>query len=104
MRQAVIFGAAILLTAGVLSFEPLSSATIHGPSGAVISATDGYGVNECLTDGDACGSLVAEGWCQSNGYRRLVAYRKADAADATTASETLISDDNGRSVVISCGS
>ena len=102
MRQAVIFGAGILVSAGLLSYEPLSSAPISGPSQAVISTTDGYGVSECLTSGDACGLLVAQSWCRSNGYDRLAAIRPASADDVTSALGTLVTDENGGSVVISC--
>ena len=105
MRQAVMWGAGILVSAGLLSYEPLSSAAVQGPSSAVISAGDGYGISECLTSGEACGSLVALSWCQSNGYHRLVAYRKANAEDITGSVGTLLADDkSGDSVIINCGS
>jgi hypothetical protein len=114
MRPAVIWGAGILVSAGLLSVVPLSSASMQGPilrgtvvqgeGSSVISAGDGYGIGECLTSGDACGSLVALSWCQANGYSRLVAYRKADAEDVTGTVGTLLTDDNGGSVVINCGS
>ena len=104
MRQAIMWGAGILVSAGLLAYEPLASAPTHGPSRAVVSANDGYGVSECLTSGDACGALVAQGWCQSNGYRRLVAYRKANPEDVTGSVGTLVSGDDGHSVVINCGS
>jgi hypothetical protein len=102
MRQAVIFGAGILVSAGLLSYEPLSSAPIAGPSQAVISTADGYGVSECLASGDACGPLVAQSWCQSNGYNRLAAIRPANTEDMTNAPGTVITDKNGSSVVITC--
>jgi hypothetical protein len=104
MRQAVMWGAGLLISVGILSYEPLSSATIQGPSHAVISASDGYGISECLTSGDACGALVARSWCQSNGYGRLIAYRKADPEDVTGATGALVSGEDGGSVVINCGS
>jgi hypothetical protein len=99
-----MWGAGVLVSVGMLSYEPLSSAPIQGPSHAVISASDGYGVSECLTSGEACGALVAQGWCQSNGYRRLIAYRKASPEDVTGAIGTLITGDDGGAVVINCGS
>jgi len=100
-----MWGAGILITAGLLAYEPLSSAAVQGPSQAVIVGGDGYGVSECLTSGAACGSLVAQGWCRSNGYRRLIAYRKASSKDVTDATGTLMTDDKGsNSVVIDCGS
>ena len=105
MRHLVMWGAGILVSAGLLSFAPLSSAETHSPSSAVIVDNDGYGVNECLTDGGACGSLVAQSWCHSNGFARLVAYRKASPEDITGAVGTLVTDDrSGASVIINCGS
>ncbi|MFI5013558.1 MAG: hypothetical protein ACHQAY_14540 [Hyphomicrobiales bacterium] len=104
MRQAVLWGAGILLSAGLLSFQPLSSTTIPGPDRAVIEAGDGYGISECLTSGEACGSAVALSWCQSNGYQRVLSYRKAVAEDVTGAIGRLVADDNGPAVVIDCGS
>jgi hypothetical protein len=78
---------------------------LQGPSHAGIVAGDGYGVNECLTSGEACGSLVAQSWCESNGFRRLVAYRKASPEDITGATGTLVTDEkSGQSVIINCGS
>ena len=102
MRKAVIFGAGILLSAGLLSYEPLSSAPISGPSRAVISTTDGYGVSECLTSGEACGLVVAQTWCRSNGYDRLAAIRPAKTDDLTSAIGNVVTDGNGSSVVITC--
>ena len=105
MRQMVMWGAGILMSAGLLSYEPLSSAAVRGPSEAVISAGDGYGISECLTSGEACGSLVAESWCKSNGFQYLVAYRKAKPEDIMGSSGALVTDDkSGESVVINCGS
>jgi hypothetical protein len=105
MRQLVMWGAGILMSAAVLSYGPLSSAAVHGPDPAVIVSGDGYGVDECLTSGEACGALVAQAWCKSNGFNRLISYRKARPADITSASGTLVTDSgNGHSVIINCGS
>ncbi len=68
----------------------------------MISTTDGYGVSECLTSGEACGLLVAQSWCRSNGYDRLAAIRPANAEDVTSALGTLVTNEDGSSVVISC--
>ena len=102
MRKTVVFSAGVLMSVGLLSYQSLSSATILGPRQALISTTDGYGVSECLTSGDACGRLVAESWCRSNGYDGLVAIRPAGAENGTSAGETVVTDQNGSSVVISC--
>src|SRR5262249_13754420 len=105
MRQLVMWGAGILISAGIVAYEqPLSSAAVQDSSPSVIVAGDGYGVSECLMSGDACGSLVAEGWCKSNGFSRLISYRKARSEDITDTIGTLVTDEkSGESVVINCG-
>lgn len=104
MRKAVIWAAAALVSAGLLSYEPLLSAPIQGPSQTLVQTGDGYGVSECLTSGESCGAVVARGWCQANGYARLIAYRKAKPEDATNTQGVLLAADDGNAVVINCGS
>jgi hypothetical protein len=103
MRRTVIWGAGLLLAAGLLAYGPLSAASGPGPQHVVISLGDGYGVSECLTGGEACGALVATSWCRSNGYPRVVDYRRARAEDFSETVGTILSDDAGSAVVISCG-
>jgi hypothetical protein len=103
MRKKMIWGAGFLIAAGLLAYGPLSAASGSGAREAVINLGDGYGVSECLTGGEACGALVATSWCRSNGYRRVVDYRRATAEDFAKAVGTILSDDAGGAVVISCG-
>lgn len=51
----------------------------------LIAGGDGYGATECLASGGQCGQIVANAWCNSKGYSRMVSYRVA-AKDEVTAS------------------
>lgn len=33
----------------------------------VIAAASGYGIEDCLGQGDECGQVVADAWCQAHG-------------------------------------
>ncbi|HEX8416185.1 MAG TPA: hypothetical protein VF641_01140 [Methylobacterium sp.] len=59
----------------LIAFALISSAAIgvEGPSQIektfLIPASEGYGVGECLTDGaSACGQVVANAWCEAQGF------------------------------------
>jgi hypothetical protein len=104
MRQAVMWGAGVLLAAGVLAYEPLSSAAVPGASSAVLGASSGYGIDECLANGEPCGTLVATSWCLSNGYKRLIGFHDARADEMTGAPGALVVGESGGAVIIDCGS
>lgn len=44
----------------------------------LIPAAEGYGVGECLTGGNSeCGQVVANAWCESQGYASAASYGAA---------------------------
>jgi hypothetical protein len=62
------------LLGGLFALAALQSAaraepTPAGPGGTrfVVSAADGYGVNDCIKSGDDCAKIVADAWCQAHG-------------------------------------
>ena len=67
----------------------IALASLKGPVQAqegrtfTVSLSDGYGVGECLTGGDACGQIVADAWCEAHGFSKATAF---GLADDTTAS------------------
>jgi hypothetical protein len=73
----------------------------------IVSAADGYGVNECIQTGADCGRIVADAWCEAHGHAAAKAFGRADditgaiqkAAVRETPSRTIGEDD----VFISCG-
>jgi hypothetical protein len=71
-------------------------ATFHVP------ANDGYGVGECLSSGSACGRVIADAWCETQGYVRSTEFGTA-AADEVTGSVVLVSAAaQERPVAITC--
>ena len=62
------------LLGGLLALAVLQSAARAEPTPAgtgvtsfVVSAADGYGVNECIKSGDDCAKIVADAWCEAHG-------------------------------------
>ena len=75
--------------AGLRLAAALCAALSWGPVRAqenetfVISASEGYGVSECFTQGAACGPVMADAWCQSQGRARAAAYGLASDITAS---------------------
>ena len=62
------------LLGGLLALAALQSAaraeptpTRAGGASFIVSAADGYGVNDCIKSGDDCAKIVADAWCQAHG-------------------------------------
>jgi hypothetical protein len=49
----------------------------------VIPANDGYGLGECLATGAPCGRLVADAWCEAQGFGKAESFGPADPTDVT---------------------
>jgi hypothetical protein len=49
---------------------------------------DGYGVDRCLANGDRCGVVVANTYCQSQSFARALSFQKVDRAEITGAVPT----------------
>ena len=73
LRLAIAFATA-------LSWSPASAKESET---FVISASDGYGVSDCFLQGAACGPVMADAWCQSQGRARATAYGLASDITAT---------------------
>ena len=78
------------LLGGLLAFAALQSAARAEPTPAgtggtrfVVSAADGYGVNDCIKSGDDCAKIVADAWCEAHGLG--VAKNFGPASDITGA-------------------
>ena len=53
----------------------------------LIPSSDGYGVAECLTTGGECGQVVADAWCESQGYAKSASFGIAAQDEYTGAIE-----------------
>ena len=49
---------------------------------------DGYGVDNCLATGAACGKVVANSYCHSHSFAQAVSFHKVDRDDITGAIPT----------------
>jgi len=43
----------------------------------VVPSDDGYGMDHCLANGSACGAIVAQAWCRSNGHQNVHSFGRA---------------------------
>jgi hypothetical protein len=87
MRRAVaLIGLLGIIGAGVsLSVLP-SAGTVAAPRDErifLIPANDGYGVADCLSTKSECGKIVADAWCEAQGFARATAFGVAAREDFT---------------------
>jgi hypothetical protein len=78
--------AGALLLAG-LSLSILGTETTQAASAAqatfIVPANDGYGIGDCAVSGSTCGKVVADSWCEAQGFARSESFGIADVADVT---------------------
>jgi hypothetical protein len=75
-------------------------AAAQAPSVFVITASDGYGIGDCLAQGGSCGQMIADAWCAAHGAARAISFGPASAAEPAEGSEDAVSPG---STIISCG-
>jgi hypothetical protein len=51
----------------------------------IANQPDGYGVDQCLANGEKCGSYAARAYCQSRDFAQATAYRRVDPTEVTGA-------------------
>jgi hypothetical protein len=51
----------------------------------VANQPDGYGIDQCLANGDRCGASAARAYCQSNDFKTASTYRRLDPDEVTGA-------------------
>jgi hypothetical protein len=49
----------------------------------IITDQEGYGTGDCLDKQGECGKIIANSFCESNGFKSAEFYRKAEPDDAT---------------------
>lgn len=69
----------------------------------LIPSSDGYGVGDCLTTpGSECGQVVANAWCEAQGYSIAGSYGVAAADEYTGAIEQPVATPPERPIRITC--
>jgi hypothetical protein len=67
----------------------------------IVSATEGYGVEDCLGEGGECGHIVADAWCEAHGHGAAISFGRAE--DITGAITLAASGDKPQApYVITC--
>jgi hypothetical protein len=63
------------------------SAAAHAETRLFVIANhaDGYGVDNCLASGAACGKAVANSYCRSHEFAQALSFQKVDRDDITGA-------------------
>ena len=69
----------------------------------LIPSSDGYGVGDCLTTpGSECGQVVANAWCEAQGYAMAGSYGIAAIDEYTGAIEHPVATPTERPIRITC--
>jgi len=89
------FAFAALGAAAVATVPATTTQAADGPT-FVIPVNDGYGVGECVASGSPCTKVVADAWCEAQGFRRSASVGPADVE--TTGSI----DKTPRSISVTC--
>ncbi len=86
-----------------------ATSAAHADSRVFIIANqpDGYGIDQCLANGERCGAPAARAYCQSRNFAQASAYRRVDPEEVTGAvpvstGETCRSGVCGEYVAITC--
>ena len=87
MRRAVAFVGLFGIAASGISLSVIpssrSAAAVGEPRTFLIPASDGYGVADCISTKAECGKIVANAWCESQGFGKAVAFGVATREDFT---------------------
>jgi hypothetical protein len=103
MRVASIWPFLVpLLFSLPMAASPAGQSQAAAAHAFIVSATDGYGVQDCLGDGDECGRIVADAWCEAHGHGAALTYGRAE--DVTGAIRLASAGDKAPApYVITCG-
>jgi len=58
----------------------------------IANQSDGYGIDQCLANGERCGAHAARAYCQSREFSQATAYRRIDPEEITGALPKSVSD------------
>ena len=71
----------------------------------IANQADGYGIDQCLANGDKCGAYAARSYCQSRDFAQATAFRRVDPDEITGAvpgNEKCTGNGCGEYVAITC--
>ena len=79
-------GRAALAVAGALLLVAPAAAENH--TFIIANNPDGYGIDRCLANGEACGRPVAAAYCESQSFTGVKSFRKIERDEITGAVPT----------------
>jgi hypothetical protein len=104
MRSAPVLSAFVpLLLSLALTAIPAGPGQAANGHSFIISAIDGYGVQDCLGESGDCGRIVADAWCEAHGHGAAISFGRAE--DVTGVINVANSSDKTQTTpyVITCG-
>ncbi|SCX94346.1 hypothetical protein [Microvirga guangxiensis] len=105
MRRAfTMLGLSTAAFIGAASLTLLPGGTQASSSEAtfLVPAADGYGVAECLISNQPCGQVVANTWCEAQGYAKAVSFRQIDAETTGSIQKVSMAAPEDRPISITC--
>lgn len=97
---AVAALAAAALGAGLFAANTTRAATAEKTF--LLPASDGYGVADCLVGASECGQVVADAWCEAQGFAASASYGVAAREDLTGAIATVTASTADAPLRITC--
>jgi hypothetical protein len=94
--------AAGLAASGLIGVSSTKPAAAQGERSFLIPANDGYGVADCLATGAACGSIVANAWCEAHGLGKAAQFGPVDPADMTASVQTTSQTSAAKAYLVTC--
>ena len=106
MRRAYAvlgLGTAMFIGAASLTLLPNGTQASSAEATFLVPAADGYGVAECLISNQSCGQVVANTWCEAQGYARAISFRQIEAEEMTgTIQKASVTTAEHRPISITC--
>jgi hypothetical protein len=106
-RMLAVAAFAALVASGAASLTVLPNGATRAAAkeaAFLIPAADGYGVADCLTaPGSECGRVVADAYCEAQGFAKSASFGRAAAEDLTGTVETAtVRPESERPIRINC--
>jgi hypothetical protein len=76
-------GTAMFFAAASLTLLPNGTQASSTEATFMVPAADGYGVADCLISSQSCGQVVADTWCEAQGYSRAAYFKQITPDEAT---------------------
>ncbi len=76
---------ALVALAVVATFSAAAPARADNRVFIIANQSDGYGIDECLANGQKCGAPAARAYCQSRDFAEATAFRRVDPDEVTGA-------------------